>query len=163
MASVYPSFQWAQPALRGRVDCNAGSDIWAGTPVRLASVGDWTVVMCASQNDKPLGIARDFAAAGNPVAVFDDFNIIRPPVGVGGSFPRQAYVGVISTTSSAHPISGIACTFPLLGQVTGTPSEPVGASLTPVWAVGTAWESAATNDQVAIRIEPRLLSGMVLS
>jgi len=51
----------------------------------------------------------------------------------------------------------------VIGQVVGTPSVAVGASTAPVWAVGQAWESAATGDQAAYRIEPALLSGIVNS
>lgn len=160
MASVYPSTQWTS-VRRGLLPCFAASDIVAGAPVRIASSGDGAVQMVQSSAEKPLGVARDFAAAGDAVAVFDDFNVIRSPA--GASFSRQSYLGVVGTSSIAHPISGVTAVYPVLGQVTGTPSVAVGASTAPVWAVGQAWESAAIGDNAAYRVEPRLLSGLVTS
>lgn len=158
--SVFPSAQ-VTSVKRGLVPVFAASDIFPGAAVRIASSGDWAVQMVQSSAEKPLGIARDYAAAGDPVAVYDDFNIVRTPA--GASFSRESYLGVVGTSSAVHPISGVTVTYPVLGQVTGTPSVAVGASVAPVWAVGQAWESAAIGDMAAFRIEPRLLSGLVTS
>jgi hypothetical protein len=163
VGSVYPSSQFGQEYERGVIPCYAGSDIVQGAAVTLASGGDWMVVMCGSQNQKPLGIARDYAIAGNAVGVFDIGNIKRTFPGAGGSFPRESYVGVVGTSSMVHPQSGVTVTYPVIGQVTGTPSIALGASTAAVWAIGQAWESAALNDQAAFRIEPALLSGVVNS
>ena len=160
--STYPSGQ-VTDVKRFEIPCFAASDIWQGAPVCLASCGDWTVEMVTSSAQKPIGIARDFAGAGNPVSIFDDGNIQRTFPGAGGSFSRQAYIGYVGTSSGVHPVSGVTVTYPVLGQVAGTPSVAVGASTTAVWAVGVAYESAALNDQAAFRIEPRLLSGLVTS
>jgi hypothetical protein len=159
--STYPATQ-VTSVKRFEIPAFAGSDIWAGAAVYLASGGDWTVQMCTSSSQKPLGIARDYAQAGDPVSVWDYGNIQRTyPIGAGGSFPRQAYVGVIGTSSGVHPESGVTVTYPVLGQVNSTPSVPVGASAASVWAVGVAYESAAIGDSAAFRIEPALLSGVV--
>lgn len=158
--SVYPSTQLAT-VLRGKLPMFAASDIVAGAPVRIASSADWGVQMVQSSAEKPLGIARDNAIAGDPITVYDDGNVLRTVA--GASFSRQAFVGVVGTSSVTHPISGIAVTTPVLGQVAGTPSVAVGASSTSVWAVGQAWESAAAGDQIGYRVEPRLLSGLVVS
>lgn len=160
--STYPSGQLSE-VLRGHIPCFAASDIWAGAPVCLASSGDWTVTMCPDSSHKPIGVAKDFAAAGDSVSVYDDGNIKRSYPGAGGSFTRQSFVGVVGTSSGVHPISGVNVTYPVLGQVSGTPSVAVGASAAAVWAVGVAYESAAVGDQAAYRIEPRLLSGLVTS
>lgn len=159
--SVYPSFQVATQVLRGRLPMFAASDIVAGAAVRVASSGDWSVQMCQSSAEKPLGIARDFAAAGDPVAVYDDGNILRSAA--GASFSRQAYLGIVGTSSTTHPISNVSVTYGVLGQVAGTPSVAVGASSAAVWALGQAYESAAIGDLAAFRVEPRLLSGLVNS
>lgn len=158
--SVYPSVQ-VTTVHRGVLPCFAASDIIAGAPVRIASGADWAVQMVQSSAEKPLGVARDYAAAGDAVAIFDDFNIVRSPA--GASFSRESFLGVVGTSSLVHPISGVTVTYPVLGQVAGTPSVAVGASAPSVWAVGLAWESAAIGDNAAYRIEPRLLSGLVAS
>lgn len=160
--STYPSGQ-IEDVKRFEIPCFAASDIVQGAPVCLASCGDWTVEMVTSSAQKPLGVARDYAIAGNPVAVFDDGNIQRTLPGAGGSFSRQSYVGVVGTSSMVHPQSGQTVTFGVIGQVSGTPSVAIGASTGAVWALGVAFESAALNDQAAFRIEPRLLSGLVNS
>lgn len=160
--SVYPSGQFGT-VKRFEIPGFAASDIWQGAPVCLASCGDWTFQMVTSAAQKPVGVARDFAAAGDAIAIFDDGNIQRTYPGAGGSFSRQAYVGYVGTSSGVHPISKVTVTYPVLGQVAGTPSVAVGASSAAVWALGVAYESAALNDQAAFRIEPRLLSGLVTS
>ena len=159
--SVYPSAQFAN-VKRGEIPCFAASDIWQGAPVCIASSGDWTVVMITSSAQKPLGVARDFAAAGDPVSIFDYGNIVRTYPGAGGSFARESYVGYVGTSSGVHPITGVTVTYPVLGQVTGSgasSSGAVGGASSAVWAVGQAFESAALNDQAAFRIDPNLLSG----
>src|SRR5581483_6668716 len=148
MASVYPSTQWAT-LRRSAIPAFAGSDIVQGAPVCIASSGDDTVIMCTTSAQKPIGVARDSAIAGNAVAVYDDGNEVRTSIfgnGAGGSFSRQSYVGVIGTSTVTHPQSGVVVTAPLLGQVNSTPSVAVGASTTSVWAVGVAYESAAIGD-----------------
>lgn len=163
MASVYPSTQWTT-VKRFEIPCFAASDIVAGAAVRLASSGDFAVQMCQSSAEKAIGIARDYAIAGNPISVFDDGNILRMNTagqGAGASFSRQSYVGVVGTSTVVHPQSGVTVTYGVLGAVTGTPSIAVGASTSSVFAVGVAFESAAIGDQAAFRIEPRLLSGLV--
>lgn len=164
--SVYPSVQYGETVVRGHIPGFAASDIVAGAPVCLASSGDWSFKMCASSNDKPVGIARNSPKAGQAVSVLDDFNIVRTNVlgnGAGASFPRQAFLGVVGTSTVTHPQSAVSVTFGVLGQVTGTPSLAVGASAAATWAVGVAYESAAAGDYAAFRVEPRLLSGQVLS
>jgi hypothetical protein len=160
--STYPSGQ-ISTVKRFEIPCFAASDIWEGAPVCLASCGDWTVEMCLTSANKPLGVARDYAIAGGAVSVFDDGNIQRTYPGAGASFSRQSYVGVVGTSSGIHPQSGVSVTYPVIGQVAGTPSVAIGASSAPVWALGVAFESAATGDQAAFRVEPRLLSGLVAS
>jgi hypothetical protein len=159
MASTYPSTQWSNEVVRGRLPMFAGSDIMQGAPVTVASSGDWTVIMCTSSAQKPIGIARDYAIAGNAVNVKDMGNVVRDYVagtGAGASFSRQAYLGVIGTSSGVHPQSGVSVTFPVLGQVAiGSQGQAT------VYAVGQAWESAAIGDFAAYRIEPTLLSGLV--
>ena len=160
--STYPSGQQST-VKRFEIPLFAASDIWQGAPVCLASVGDWTVQMVTSAAQKPIGVARDYAVAGNAVSVWDYGNIQRTYPGAGGSFSRQSYVGYVGTSSGVHPQSGVTVTYPVLGQVAGTPSVAVGASTAAVWAVGVAYESAALNDQAAYRIEPALLSGLTTS
>lgn len=164
-ASVYPSTQVTE-LVRGHIPGFAASDIVAGAAVCIASSGDWTFQMCQTSADKPVGIARNSPKAGQPVSVYDDGNIKRTNIlglGAGASFSRQSYLGVIGTSSVTHPKSAVAVTVPVLGQVKGTPSVGVGASTAAVWAVGVAYESAAAGDFAAFRVEPRLLSGLVLS
>ena len=158
--STYPSGQ-ISTVKRFEIPCFAASDIVQGAPVRLASSGDATVQMCQSSAEKPIGIARDYAIAGDPISVFDDGNIVRTLPGAGGSFNRMSYVGVVGTSSAAHPQSGVTVTYGVLGAVAPVGATAVGASATPIWAVGVAYESAALNDNAAFRIEPRLLSGLV--
>lgn len=165
MASVYPSTGWAT-LRRNVLPGFAASDIVQGAPVCLASSADDGFIMCTSSAQKPVGVARDYAIAGNAVAIYDYGNELRTNVGgngAGASFSRQSYIGVIGTSSVTHPQSGVAVTAPLLGQVTGTPSVAVGASTAAVYAVGVAYESAAVGDQAKYRIEPALLSGIVNS
>ena len=160
-ASVYPSTGWTT-VRRAAIPGFAGSDIAQGAPLCVASSGDSAFIMCTSSAQKPVGVARDYAIAGNPVAVYDFGNQVRTNVGgngAGASFPRQAYIGVTGTSQITHPQSGVVITTPLLGQVVAVPSEPVGASLTAVWAAGVAFESAAVGDFAEYRIEPALLLG----
>lgn len=161
MASVYPSTQWST-LRRAAIPAFAGSDVVQGAPVCIASAGDSTVIMCTTSAQKPIGVARDNAIAGNAVTVYDDGNIVRTSIfgnGAGGSFSRQAFIGVIGTSTVTHPQSGVVVTAPLLGQVNGTGS----ATGTNLWAVGVAYESAAVGDFAAFRVEPRILSGLPLA
>lgn len=161
MASVYPSTQWST-LHRGSIPMFAASDIVQGAPVCVASAGDDSVIMCTTSAQKPIGVARDSAIAGNAIAVADDGNIVRTSIfgnGAGGSFPRQAFVGVIGTSTVTHPQSGVVVTAPLIGQVVGVGS----ATGTNLWAVGVAYESAAVGDFAAFRVEPRILSGLPLA
>jgi hypothetical protein len=163
MASTYPSSQWAT-LRRSAIPAFAGSDIVQGAPVCIASGGDDQVVMCTSANQKPIGVARDYAIAGNAVTVYDDGNVVRTNIGgngAGASFSRQAYVGVIGTSSITHPQSGVAVSTPVLGAVAGGSPLGVGGVGSQIWAVGVAYESAAVGDWSAFRVEPRLLSGLV--
>lgn len=162
-ASVYPSTQW-DTLHRSSIPAFAGSDIVQGALVCVASSGDDTVIMCTSAIQKPIGVARDYAIAGNPVTVADDGNKVRINVGgngAGGSITRQGYVGVIGTSSMVHPQSGVTVTFGLLGQVAGGSPLGVGTAGSQTWAGGVAYESAAVGDWSAFRVEPRLLSGQV--
>ena len=114
MASVYPSTQWATVRRNPGLPAFAGSDIVQGAAVCVASSGDNQVIMCTSSAQKPIGVARDYAIAGNPVSVYDYGNEVRTNVGgngAGGSFSRQSYVGIIGTSSMTHPQSGVAVTF----------------------------------------------------
>lgn len=158
--SVYPSTQWGD-VKRFEIPCFAASDIVAGAAVTVASSGDWTVQMCQTSADMPLGVARDNAKAGDAVSVFDQGNIRRDLLGAGGSITRQAFVGVVGTSQVAHALSGVTVTYPVLGQVNGSPSVAVGASTASVWAVGQSFESTAIGDKFAFRIDPKLLSGLV--
>jgi hypothetical protein len=164
-ASVYPSSGWT--TLRRHVLPGfAASDIVQGAPVCVASNADSAFVMCTTSAQKPVGVARDYAIAGNPVAVFDFGNQVRTAVGgqgAGASFSRQSYVGIVGTSSMTHPQSGVTVTYGVIGQVTGTASVGVGASTAAVWALGVAYESAALGDFAEYRIEPALLSGIVNS
>ena len=151
----------------------AASDIFDGAPVKLATnaAGDsseWYFQMCQSSSDKPVGIAHGNAAAGDGLDVYDYGNIERCQItqfgyGLGASVTRTNYVGVVGTSTAVHPESGVTVTFPLLGAVSSTPSEPVGSSTTPVWALGVGYENGAIGDRAAFRIEPQLLSGWVNS
>lgn len=162
-ASTYPSTQWAT-LRRSAIPAFAASDIVMGAPVCIASSGDDAVVMCTSPNQKPIGVARDYAIAGNPVTVYDDGNEVRTNIGgngAGASYSRQSYVGVVGTSSMVHPQSGVTVTFPVLGAVTGGSPLGVGGVGSQSWAVGVAYESAAVGDYAKFRVEPRLLSGIV--
>lgn len=166
MASVYPSTGWA--TLRRTVFSGfAASDIVQGAPVCVASSADDGFIMCTSSTQKPVGVARDYAIAGNAIAVQDFGNEVRANVagmGVGGSFSRQSYVGVTGTSQAVHPQSGVTVTTPVLGQVTtAVGATAVGGSGVPLWAVGIAYESAATGDFAKYRVEPALLSGITSS
>lgn len=151
-ASVYPS-TLIGAMRRGVIDCHAASDIWAGTIVRIASSGDWAVQMVATTTEQPLGVAVDYAAAGDPVGVYDVGNIVR--IAAGASFTRQAEIHVVGTSSGVHPISGVTVTYPVAGQ--NTPGASSGVEQ---WSLGQAFESAAINDVVAVRVNPRTLSGV---
>lgn len=160
MASTYPSSQWAT-LRRAAIPGFAGSDIAQGAPVCVASGGDDSFVMCLSTGQKPVGVARDYAIAGNPVAVLDFGNEVRTNVGgngAGASFSRQSWIGVTGQSQIVHPQSGVTITTPLLGQVTSGGS-PAGSGASPLWAVGVAYESAAVGDFANFRVEPTLLSG----
>jgi hypothetical protein len=139
----------------------AASDVWAGAPVKQVSQGDSTFVMCLSPADKPTGVARDYAAAGDAIAIYDLGNEVRCFPGAGASFTRDQFIGVTGSAAGAHPISAANVTYPTLGPVAGTPSVAVGASAAPTWAIGVSTESAAVGDQAAYVVEPRLLSGLV--
>lgn len=152
-ASVYPSTQVGALYNGHRWPMFAASDIWAGTVVRIASSGDWAVQMVATTTEQPLGIARDFAAAGDSVAVYGRDNV--PRLIAGASFTRQAEIHVVGTSSGVHPLSGVTVTYPVIGQNTAGASSGVEQ-----WSVGIALESAAVSDQVAVLINPRTLSGV---
>lgn len=166
MASTYPSSGWAT-LRRNVLPGFAASDIVQGAPVCVASSADDGFIMCTSSAQKPVGVARDYAIAGNPVAIFDYGNEQRTNVagmGAGASFSRQSYVGVIGTSQAVHPQSGVTVTTPVLGQVAPVAgATAVGGSGTALYAVGVAYESAAVGDFAKYRIEPALLSGQINS
>ena len=161
--------------LRGRIEAFAASDVVAGSLVKfsiasatgasmtpISNPPGFFVQMCASQNDEPLGFARDNAVAGGPVAVFDYGNILRETV--QGSVNLGQYVGVIGVGATAHPISGVTVNVPQLGAVSAASvsSGVVGsaASFSAVWAAGMALDIGNPGQGVSIRINPRLLSGL---
>lgn len=158
--SSYPSGQISTRRRHTR-PAFAASDIWMGAPVKLVNQGDSTVQMCLSPSDKPIGTARDYYAAGGPVAIYDRDNEVRCFPGAGASFTRDQFIGVTGSASGTHPISGVAVTYPTLGPVLASPGQAVGASVTSNWAVGTSVESAAVGDQAAFVVDPVLLSGLV--
>lgn len=163
-ASVYPSTQWATLRRNSALPRFAASDVVAGALVCVASSGDDAVIMCTSPNQKPIGVARDYAIAGNPVGVYDYGNEVRTDVGgngAGASFSRQSYVGIVGTSTMTHPQSGVTVTFGLIGPVTGGSPLGIGGVGSQIWAAGVANESAAVGDFAAYRIEPALLSGIV--
>lgn len=165
MSSTYPSSQLTT-LQRSSIPGFAGSDIVQGAPLCIASGGDSSFIMATSSAQKPVGTARDYAVAGDAVAVLDYGNEVRTNIagmGAGASFSRQSYIGVIGTSTVTHPQSGVLVTAPVLGQVAGTPSVAIGASAAPVWALGVAYESAALGDAALYRVEPALLSGLVIS
>jgi len=167
-ASFTPnSSQWGT-VLGPRLPGFAASDIVQGAAVCLASnnsvLGGFQFQMCASSSQKPVGIARDYAIAGNPVSIFVDGNIPRINVGgngAGGSVGQYDYIGLVGTSTMVHPQSGVTVTFGALGKVSGTASQAVGLGAAAVWAVGVAYEAAFPGDFSAFRIEPRTLSGGV--
>lgn len=167
MASTYPSTQWATVRRQAALPMSAGSDIVQGAAVCVASTGDNQVIMCTSSAQKPLGVARDYAIAGNAVAVYDYGTEVRTNVGglgAGASFSRQSYIGIIGTSTVTHPQSGVTVTVGAFGQVAPVAGATgVGGSGTALYAVGVAYESAAVGDFANFRIEPALLSGIVNS
>ena len=164
--------------LRGRIEAFAASDITAGSLVKfsvasatgasmapISNPPGFFVQMCASQNDEPLGFARDNAIAGAPVAVFDYGNIIRETVQASTNLGQ--YVGVVGVGATAHPISGVTVSVPQLGPVYAASYSnivnAVGASsatFSAIWAVGMALDIGNPGQGVAVRINPRLLSGL---
>lgn len=164
-ASFTPNATQWSTLRRAAIPAFAASDIVQGAAVCMASnaiSGGWDVMMCSNSTQKPIGVARDYAIAGNPVAVYDDGNIVRANVGgngAGGSVGQFDYVGVVGTSSMVHPQSGVTVTFPLFGKVSANASA-VGVGPA-VWAVGVAYEAAFPGDFSAFRVEPRTLSGVV--
>lgn len=152
MSSVYPSTQITEHLKEG-LPMLAASDIAPRTLVRIASSGDWAVQMVATTTEQPLGFTRDWAKAGGPVTVYGVGNIIRVPA--GASFPRQAQIGVVGTSSAVNPLNSVTVTYPVIGQV--LPGASSGANQ---WTAGQALESSALNDQVAVYVNPRSLSGV---
>lgn len=162
--SVYPSTQWATLRRNPALPRFAASDIVQGALVCVASSGDNAVIMCTAPGQKPLGVARDYAIAGNAVGVYDYGTEYRTNVGgagAGASFSRQAYVGIVGTSTMVHPQSGVTVTFGLIGPVAGGSPLGVGGVGSQIWAAGVANESAAVGDYANYRIEPALLSGQV--
>jgi hypothetical protein len=144
---------------RHEIPCFAGSDIFANTLVKLANTGDWTVVPVTSLSDEPLGFARDNASpvttggtgVANAVSVFDYGNIVRPIA--GASITQNQIVGYAGASSTTHPLSGLVATFPYIGPVTGHSGSAC-------WGVGPAFEQANPGEEIAVRINPRQLSGL---
>jgi hypothetical protein len=162
--------------LRGRIEAFAASDVFIGAAVKWATASITTasistlntspgfqVVMCASSNDEPLGFARDNAQAGQPIAILDYGNIVRETV--QGSVNLGQKVGVISASPAVHPLSGVTSYVPNIGQVVAASvsSGQVGSanSFNAVWSVGDALDIGNPGQGVAIRINPRLLSGLI--
>ena len=167
--------------LRGRIEAFAASDILAGAAVTWATASITTasistlntspgfqVIMCASSNQEPLGFARDNAVAGKPVAVFDYGNIIRETV--QGSVNLGQKVGVISASPVTHPVSLVSVMTPNIGQVlpasTSNQGGTWGGSSVPssynaTWSIGDAVDIGNPGQGVAIRVNPRLLSGLI--
>jgi hypothetical protein len=166
MAGSNPNATQWSTVRRSVIPAFAASDIVQGAAVCLASNAvhsGFDVMMVQNFSQKPIGVARDYAIAGNPVAVFDDGNIVRANVGgngVGGSVGQIDYVGVVGTSTLVHPQSGVTVTFGVFGGVPHLAS-PVGYGGSPVWAVGVSYEAAYPGDFSAFRIEPRTLSGNV--
>lgn len=169
------NFDWKHAA-RGAISCIAASDIFAGTPVTLqaSAIGSsslslnagFAVRMCGSQNDQPLGIAADNAAAGQAVAVLDQPNY--PRLVVSGSVNAAMQIGVINTSSAVHPLSAVVTTYPVLGQVQagstsnqgGLVASAIPSSYNAVWAIGQTFEPGNPGQGVVVQIAPRLLSGL---
>lgn len=134
----------------------AASDIFRGTLVKLvepssasASTGLF-VQMVGSSNDRPLGLAYQDAAAGEPVAVLDRGEW-GPRVFAGGSIQPGQYVGVVNASEAAHPVSLVKGKYPVLGKVAG-------ASGTATWTAGVALEAANPNETFTFYIDPLQLS-----
>lgn len=166
--------------LRGRIECFAASDVFAGAAVKWATASITTasistlntspgfqVIMCGSANDEPLGFAREAATAGQPLAVFDYGNIIRETV--QGSVNLGQKVGVISASPAVHPLSGVTSYVPNIGQVTAASTSNQGgtwggssvpSSYNATWSIGDALDIGNPGQGVAIRVNPRLLSGL---
>lgn len=165
--------------LRGRIEAFAASDIVAGTVVKWVTASatgssmtpisqppGYFVSMVGSSNEEPLGFARDNAVAGAPVTVFDFGNILRETV--QGSVNLGQKVGVISASPTVHELSGVSVLTPNLGQVTAASYSnivnAVGASsatFNAVWSVGDAVDIANPGQGCAVRVNPRLLSGLL--
>lgn len=162
--SVYPSRGWTE-VLTVALPYFAASDIISGAPVRVASSGDQAVQMCQSSAEKVIGLAVGNAKAGDGVAVYTQRGTQKRinvgGFGAGASFSRQAYLGVVGTSSLVHPESGVTVTTPVLGAVNAATGTGVGASGVSLWSVGVALESAAADDYALLEIDPALLSGVM--
>lgn len=142
----------------------AASDIVQGAAVCMASgTGEAGFIMATGTSQKPVGVARDHAIAGNPVAILDFGNEVRTNVGglgAGQSFTSQSFVGIVGTSTVVHPQSGVTVTVGLYGPVTANGSA-VGAAGGTLYAVGVGYEGTAVGDFGLFRVEPTILSGLV--
>lgn len=165
--------------LRGRIEAFAASDIYPNAVVKwsiasatgasmnpITNPPGYFVEMCGSQNDEPLGFARDGAVAGAPVAVFDYGNIIRQTVQASTNLGQK--VGVVGTGATAHPVSAVVIRVPQLGAVSAASvsnfmtalGAPSTTSFSAVWSIGEALDNGNPGQGVSIRVNPRLLSGL---
>ena len=166
MAGSTPNATQWSTLRRAVLPAFAASDIVQGAPVCVASNavgGGLQTIMCTTSAQKPIGVARDYAIAGNPVAIFDDGNMPRANVGgngVGGSIGQFDYLGVVGTSTMVHPQSGVTVTFGVLGKVVPN-GGVVGSTGGTLWALGVSYEAGWPGDFTQYRIEPRTLSGLV--
>ena len=133
----------------------AASDIFVGAPLKFVepvsastSTGRF-VQMVGSSNDKPIGVAYESVAAGEPVAVLDRGE--WPQGYAGGSIQPGQYTGVVNASEAKHPVSEVTVKYPVLGKVAG-------ASGTATWSIGVALDAANPNERFAYYLDPIQLS-----
>jgi hypothetical protein len=134
----------------------AASDIFAKSPLTIATGSDWAVQPAiaagASALQEVIGIARDDQAQGQAVAVYDDVgSIIR--VIAGATVLQRQNIGVTGGTNYLHSVSSLTATTAFYGPVSS-------ASGTGVYRIGVALESANPGQQFALRFSPSQLSGL---
>jgi hypothetical protein len=153
--SAATSTQWTE-LYRETVGFFAASDILNHSPVTYAATasGDWSVrpYPVGSAALEFVGIARDDAAQGKAVTVYDGpGSIIR--VVAGATVFQGQNVALAGATNYTHPISGNAATTVFYGPISG-------ASGFGYNRIGVSLEFANPGELFALRVSPSQLSGL---
>ena len=150
MAHLWTNKRGERQAVTGATDLFAGSPV---TPF-LSPTLNKGVAPAVSSAVECLGVVYQDTRGLQGAAVYFNSTTVQRMVLSATVATAGVPIGVVGSTNGViHPLSGVAGTLPLIGPVTG-------ATGTVVWQVGEAEETGIPGQPIAVRINPRQLSGL---